>query len=110
MVMTKKRKGVTLIELLIVVIILAALSAIAIPRISKSAAAAKANVCKANIDIINSTIEMYKVDTGSYPANLITIVTNTSYFPDGVPKCPVDDASYPPALVNNRVDETGHDH
>ena len=38
-----KRKGVTLIELLIFGLIIAALSAIAIPRISKTADAAKHN-------------------------------------------------------------------
>ena len=42
-----KRKGVTLIELLIVVLILAALAAIAITRITGGAETAKANACKA---------------------------------------------------------------
>jgi prepilin-type N-terminal cleavage/methylation domain-containing protein len=91
---TTKRKGVTLIELLIVVLILAALSAIAIPRISQSAQSAKQNACDTNVNVINSAIEMYAADNdGSYPADtaaMQTLVTgNTAYFPDGAPTCPL---------------------
>ena len=103
-----KRKGVTLIELLIVVLILAALAAIAIPRISQSATNAKANACWTNLDVINSSIEMYNADNGSYPGDLTTITQDTSYFPDGEPECPVADAVYPNGLSNNRVDKTNH--
>ncbi len=87
MVQRKKREGVTLIELLIVVLILAALSAIAIPRISQSAQNAKANACDTNIDVINSAIEMYNADNGSYPGSLNLVTGSVTYFPDGAPVC-----------------------
>jgi len=94
MIKMKQRKGVTLIELLIVVLILAALSAIAIPRISQSAQNAKQNACDTNISVINSAIEMYAADNdGEYPADdaaMQTLVTgDTDYFPDGPPTCPL---------------------
>ena len=110
--MTKmiKRKGVTLIELLIVVLILAALAAIAIPRISQSATSAKANACATNIDVINSAIEMYNADEGAYPATLTVVTGSTTYFPDGAPVCPVTGAVYSATLVNNRVDASAHGH
>ena len=104
------RKGVTLIELLIVVLILAALSAIAIPRISQSATNAKAKACETNLDVLNSSIELYNAEEGSYPTNLTTITESTVYFPDGVPTCPVTGSPYSNTLVNNRVDPSGHDH
>ena len=110
MVKAANRKGVTLIELLIVVLILAALAAIAIPRIAQSATTAKATACKTNIDILNSAIEMYRVDTGNYPAYLPPVTNNPAYFPDGIPKCPVDGSSYGPGLVNNRIDASSHNH
>jgi prepilin-type N-terminal cleavage/methylation domain-containing protein len=107
----RNRKGITLIELLIVVLILGALAAIAIPRLTQSADTAKSNGCKTNLDIINSQIELYAAEhDGSYPANLEVITNSTTYFPDGPPKCPVTDANYPSALVNNRVDDSSHSH
>ncbi|MBN1457206.1 MAG: prepilin-type N-terminal cleavage/methylation domain-containing protein [Sedimentisphaerales bacterium] len=110
--MTKmiRRKGVTLIELLIVVLILAALAAIAIPRISQSATSAKANACATNIDVINSAIEMFNADTGAYPTTLTDVTGSTTYFPDGAPVCPVTGSAYPATLVNNRVDASAHSH
>ena len=105
------KKGVTLVELLIVVLILGALAAIAIPRLTQSADTAKTNGCKTNIDIINSQIELYAAEhDGTYPSNLEQITDSTSYFPDGPPQCPVTDANYPSALVNDRVDASSHNH
>jgi prepilin-type N-terminal cleavage/methylation domain-containing protein len=85
-----KTRGVTLIELLIVVIILAALAMIAIPRISQSADNAKGNACATNVDLINSAIEMYYVDhDGAWPGTLAGVTGSTTYFPDGAPACPL---------------------
>lgn len=110
--MTKatNKKGVTLVELLIVVLILAALSAIAIPRISQSATSAKQKACTTNVSILNTAIELYNADNGVYPANLTIVTSNTDLFPDGAPICPLTDAVYPNTLVNNRIDDSSHSH
>ena len=84
----RNRRGVTLVELLIVVLILAALAAIAIPRIIGGSTTAKTNACKTNVDLINSQIEMYKANTDSWPDALTDVTVNTDYFPDGEPACP----------------------
>ncbi|MBN2138029.1 MAG: type II secretion system protein GspG [Sedimentisphaerales bacterium] len=103
----ESRKGVTLVELLIVVVILGALAAISIPRITASSTTAKANACAANIDIMNSQIEMYRADTGSYPSTLTALVSDPNYFPDGLPVCP-SGGTY--SMSGNRVscDASGH--
>jgi prepilin-type N-terminal cleavage/methylation domain-containing protein len=107
----RSRKGFTLVELMIVVLILGALAAIAIPRIIGGAATAKANACATNVDMINSQIELYYANEGAYPADLPTLTNDPDYFPDGAPKCPVTDANYPATLTtNNRVDASGHTH
>ena len=106
----RHRRGVTLIELLLVIVILGALVAIAIPRMRASAQNARANACYTNIDIMNSQIEMYAGDNnGTYPPNLTTITADANLFPDGPPTCPFGTA-YPDTLVNNRVDDSSHDH
>lgn len=103
---TMQKKGVTLIELLIVVLILAALSAIAIPRISQSAQNAKSNACDTNVDVVNSAIEMYNADNSAYPTDLTDVTESTAYFPDGTPACPFATAYVMNA--SNRV--TAHSH
>jgi len=107
----RNKRGVTLVELLIVVLILGALAAIAIPRLTQSADTAKKNACSTNLDIINSQIELYAADNNStYPTTLTVITNSLTYFPDGPPGCPVIDANYPDALVNDRVDKSAHNH
>ena len=87
----KTRKGFTLVELLIVVLILAALAAIAVPRMVASADTAKINSCNTNVDLINTQIELYRATTGSAPT-LAALFADTNYFPDGAPECPLKTA------------------
>ena len=108
--MKQRVKAFTLVELMIVVLILGALAAIAVPRIMGGSAAAKANGCKTNIDMINSQIELYYSNTSSWPATLDVVTGDTNYFPDGAPTCPVTGLAYPNTLVNNRVDASAHSH
>jgi type II secretion system protein G len=103
----RKRKGLTLIELLIVVIILGALAAIAIPRITTSATTAKINACKTNVDTLNTAIEMYRVDSSSYPSGLTDVTADANYFPDGAPVCPFG-TGYNYSTTTNRVSDHSH--
>jgi prepilin-type N-terminal cleavage/methylation domain-containing protein len=88
----RTEKAVTLIELLIVVLILAALSAIAIPRIAKSAGNAKANVCMTNVDVLNTQIELYIAREEVSSPVLSDVTGDADYFPDGPLTCPFGDA------------------
>jgi type II secretion system protein G len=98
----RSRRGLTLIELLIVVIILGALAAIAIPRITTSATTAKQNACTTNVDTLNTSIEMYKMDKNAYPAALTDVTSDSNYFPDGTPTCPFGTA-YSYSATTHRV-------
>ena len=103
------RKGFTLVELMIVVLILGALAAISIPRIMGGAQTAKENACSTNIDVLNSQIELYYANEGSWPTALgdLTSDPNNNYFPDGLPTCPFEDP-YSYNTTSHRVDVHSH--
>ena len=85
----RSEKGFTLVELMIVVLILGALAAIAIPRIMGGAQTARISACNTNIDMLNSQIELYNANEGAWPAALTDVTTDPNYFPDEPPACPL---------------------
>jgi prepilin-type N-terminal cleavage/methylation domain-containing protein len=82
------RKGFTLVELLVVVLILSALAFIAVPRIGQSSTNAKVSACTTNVALLNSQIELYYSQNGAWPSALKDVTGSTTYFPDGAPVCP----------------------
>ncbi len=102
----RRNKGVTLIELLIVVLILAALSAIAIPRISQSAENAKVRADETNLSLLNSAVEQYYVENGEYPSG-ITDNDLGDYFPEGVPTAQQSGYSFTYNSTTHRVEYSG---
>lgn len=64
------RKAFTLIELLIVVLIIAILTAIAVPNFLEASIRSKVSRSMADLRSIVHAIEMYNVDNGRYPTML----------------------------------------
>lgn len=104
--MTRK-KGFTLVELVIVVLILGALAAIAVPRIIGGATNARINACRTNVDLINSQIELYHANEDAWPSTLSDVVDDPNYFPDGAPVCPLG-TPYSYSTTTHRVSEHSH--
>jgi prepilin-type N-terminal cleavage/methylation domain-containing protein len=101
------KRAFTLVELLVVVMILGALAAIAVPRMISGATNAKINACDTNVDLLNSQIELYYSDEGSWPRRLNVVTTDPNYFPDGVPACPFGTA-YQYSTTTHRVSSHTH--
>ncbi len=73
-------RGLTLVEVLIVVTILGILAAIVVPRFSNASETAQENALKSNLFRLRQQIELYKADHGRYPelANFVDQLTLTS--------------------------------
>lgn len=70
------------------VVILAVLASIVIPRIAASAKDANEAQCDTNRANLISAIERYAIaNKGTYPTAIGNIL-NTTYFPHGLPVCP----------------------
>ena len=107
----KARRGFTLIEVLLVVLILAVLASIVIPRIAESTADAKKARCASNIANLICALELYAIkNDGAYPADQDAfdslILNSTTYFPHGTPECPFGAAANPYVYVNTAGQET----
>ncbi len=66
---TRSRRGFTLIEILIVVVILGILAAIVIPQFSSASNEAAISSVRSQLQTLRSQVELYRVQNGQYPAN-----------------------------------------
>jgi len=108
----RRRKGAfTLVEILAVVVILGILAVIVVPRVLVSSAQTKINACLQNKASINTAVEKWYFDKGTWPLDALTdIAADADYFPEGIPVCPGDSTAYARDTVagNHRV--AGHTH
>lgn len=68
--MKMKRKGFTLIELMVVIAIIIILAAIAIPNYISMTHRAQASRATSDAAVIATGLEVYKTDIGNYPATI----------------------------------------
>jgi general secretion pathway protein G len=70
---TDRKRAFTLVELLIVIIIIAVLAAIAIPKFSNSSQRSKESALRAELSLLRNAVELFKTDTGAFPATLAAL-------------------------------------
>ena len=90
----KNKKGFTLTELMIVVVILGILVLIAVPIYNNVTDKAEKNACDANIRTIESAIVQYRAVEGELPANFDGTELEGKYIKEW-PKCPTESVLIP---------------
>lgn len=83
----KKLKGFTLIEMMLVVGIIALLTAIILPKFTNLTNKAQNEALNAQIKSINTQLQLYRIDQGAFPASMAASSWTDidTYWPDGIP-------------------------
>ncbi len=75
---TSRRSGFTLVELLIVIIVIAVLAAIAIPKFVSASERSKESSLHADLKLVRNAVALFQNDTGYYPAVITDIAATTA--------------------------------
>ena len=84
------KKGFSLVELMIVVVIMGILIAVAIPLYGAITENSKNKTCASNIDTIENAAAIYYTQEGELPADMAELESLVG-FEDGTPICPWDE-------------------
>src|SRR5688572_2906303 len=95
----RRQAGFSLIELLLVLVILAVLAAVIVPKFTNRTEQARITAAKTDISMLESALDTYEIDNGGYPSTeegLQALVTQTGsatawngpYIKRGMPEDP----------------------
>lgn len=101
----KKKKGFTLLELLVVLAILAILIAIAIPVYKGQKEKAAITAHNANVRVLETAVESYKQDHGEYPETVDALKGNYIKSVPKVPACNNENLKNQKYLINKTTGE-----
>jgi prepilin-type N-terminal cleavage/methylation domain-containing protein len=102
----RKKKGFTLIELIVVIAILALLAVIAIPRLAGISARAETTACEGTQRTIASAASIYEANTGTQTTVIATLVT--AGLLAETPVCPASTPGTYTIATNGTVDCSVH--
>lgn len=66
----RRRRGFTLVELLVVIVVLAVLAAIVLPKFMNSSTRSKESALKSDLKLLRNAVSNFQTDTNYYPKTL----------------------------------------
>jgi len=96
---TGRRRGFTLVELLVVMAIIATLLTIAVPRYFRSLERSREAVLKQDLTTLRESIDKFYGDTGKYPQTLTVLVEK--HYLRSIPVDPIAKAADKWIVVNS---------
>lgn len=102
--MTRSIRGFSLIELMVVMAIIAALVTIALPRYQGSLENAKLVALKGNLRVLRDSIDRYHDDKARYPATLQALAEE--HYLKAIPADPITESNLTWVTVEESVDDS----
>ena len=82
-----KASGFTILEMLIVLLVITVLLLVTLPNIQQKEKIIRAKGCEALLDIVNSQILLYEIDTNKTPGSVPDLISQ-GYLKEGQNACP----------------------
>lgn len=73
-----RRRGFTLVELLVVIVVLAVLAAIVLPKFMDSSKRSKESALRSDLKLLRNAIGLFYTDTGAYPKQLSDLAATSA--------------------------------
>jgi len=74
----KDRQAFTLVELLVVIVVLAVLAAIVLPKFMDSGKRSKESALRSDLKLMRNAVTLFQADTGLYPKTLADLAATTA--------------------------------
>jgi len=72
------RLGFTLVELLVVIVVLAVLAAIVLPKFMNSSRRSKESALRSDLKLLRNAVGLFQADTGLYPLSLADLAATSA--------------------------------
>lgn len=74
----RSRKGFTLVELLVVIVVLAVLAAIVLPKFVGAGMRSRESALRGDLKLLRNAITLFHTDTSAYPASLSDLAATSA--------------------------------